>query len=147
MKSFITLFLKHTMMRYRILMFVAMLYGSSLFSQQVSLPGTKTMLPNGWSLTPAGKQLSLGDLPLNMAVSTSKKYLAVTNNGQSTQSIELFDAQQQLRLDSITIPKSWYGLVFGKNDQYLYVSGGNDNRILVFTKSIIVNCTYMTLLF
>ncbi|NIM35909.1 MAG: beta-propeller fold lactonase family protein [Hydrotalea flava] len=120
------------MMRYRILMFVAMLYGSSLFSQQVSLPGTKTMLPNGWSLTPAGKQLSLGDLPLNMAVSTSKKYLAVTNNGQSTQSIELFDAQQQLRLDSITIPKSWYGLVFGKNDQYLYVSGGNDNRILVY---------------
>ena len=31
-------------------------------------------LPNGWSLSPAGKSLPLGDLPLNMAVSYSKKY-------------------------------------------------------------------------
>ena len=32
-------------------------------------------LPNGWSLSPAGKSLPLGDLPLNMAVSASKKYM------------------------------------------------------------------------
>jgi len=30
-------------------------------------------LPNGWKLTPAGKLLPLGDLPLNIAVSSSKK--------------------------------------------------------------------------
>ncbi|HXB35144.1 MAG TPA: hypothetical protein VNV35_17065, partial [Puia sp.] len=49
----------------------------------------KVLLPNGWSLTPAGHSLPLGDLPLNIAVSSSRRYLAVTNNGQSTQTIQL----------------------------------------------------------
>ena len=44
-------------------------------------------LPNGWKLTPVGKSLTLGDLPLNIAVSPLKNLLAVTNNGQSTQTI------------------------------------------------------------
>src|SRR6476659_4465365 len=48
-------------------------------------------LPNGWSLTPVGKNLLIGDLPLNIAVSPTKKYIAVTNNGQSVQSMQLID--------------------------------------------------------
>ncbi|WP_298297236.1 bifunctional YncE family protein/alkaline phosphatase family protein [Hydrotalea sp.] len=120
-------------MRYSILLIVVFLYSVRLFAQGGTIPGKKTTLPNGWSLTPAGSQLALGDLPLNMAVSNSKQYLAVTNNGQSTQSIELFDIAHQVKLDSVTIPKSWYGLAFGNNNQYLYASGGNDNRILVYS--------------
>lgn len=120
-------------MRYSILLIVVFLYSARLFAQGGTVPGKKTTLPNGWSLTPAGSQLALGDLPLNMAVSNSKQYLAVTNNGQSTQSIELFDIAHQVKLDSVTIPKSWYGLAFGNNNQYLYASGGNDNRILIYS--------------
>ena len=33
----------------------------------------KVTLPNGWTLSPAGRSLPLGDLPLNIAVSKSKK--------------------------------------------------------------------------
>ena len=33
----------------------------------------QVVLPNGWKLSPAGKSLPLGDLPLNIAVSNSKK--------------------------------------------------------------------------
>ncbi|HUW05050.1 MAG TPA: hypothetical protein VMW01_02210, partial [Williamwhitmania sp.] len=33
------------------------------------LNAKRVTLPNGWSLTPAGKSLPLGDLPLNIAVS------------------------------------------------------------------------------
>jgi hypothetical protein len=40
--------------------------------------GEGVLLPNGWSLTPAGHSLTLGDLPLNIAVSPSGRYLAVT---------------------------------------------------------------------
>ncbi len=47
------------------------------------------LLPNGWKLSPAGHSVQLGDLPLNMQLSTSGKYLAITNNGQSTQSLQL----------------------------------------------------------
>ena len=53
-------------------------------------------LPNGWSLTPAGKTLTLGDLPLNIAISPSKKLAAITNNGQSDQSIQLVDIEKEI---------------------------------------------------
>jgi DNA-binding beta-propeller fold protein YncE len=89
-------------------------------------------LPNGWSLTPIGRSLDLDDLPLNLVVSPSQKYLAVTNNGQSTQSIMLIDASTEKLLDSVRVGKAYLGLAFSENEKTLYASGGNDNRILVF---------------
>ena len=89
-------------------------------------------LPNGWQLSPAGKSLLLGDLPLNIAVSKSKKLMAVTNNGQSTQSLQLIDVQTEKILDNIEIAKSWLGLQFSSDEKYLYTSGGNDNWILQY---------------
>ena len=104
-------------------------------------------LPNGWNLTPVGNSLPLGDLPLNLAVAHSKKYMAVTNNGQSTQTLQLIDIKNKKVLHSVEIAKAWLGLCFSKNDDYLYVSGGNDNRIiryavkndkLVYSDSIVI---------
>lgn len=89
-------------------------------------------LPNGWTISPAGKSLLLGDLPLNIAVSPSKKFLAVINNGQSTQSVFFFDARKHRLLDSVVIAKSWLGLAFSDDEKSLYVSGGNDNWILQY---------------
>ena len=94
-----------------------------------SLDARRLMLPNGWSLTPVGQSVPLGDLPLNMAVSHDQRWLAVTNNGQSTQSIMLYDLVQQRMLDSIVIDKAWLGIHFAPDDRSLYVSGGNDNVV------------------
>ncbi|MGN6492600.1 MAG: bifunctional YncE family protein/alkaline phosphatase family protein [Agriterribacter sp.] len=94
-----------------------------------SLQSGKIGLPNGWSLTPAGNNIELGDLPLNLVIGHKKKLAAVTNNGQSTQTIELIDIRRQKKTDSIVIAKSWYGLAFGSNDQSLYVSAGHDNMV------------------
>lgn len=92
----------------------------------------RVALPNGWKLTPVGKLLPVGDLPLNMAVSPSGKILAVTNNGQSDQSIHLIDPRNMQLLDSVVMAKSWLGLTFSKDGKYLYASGGNDNWIVRF---------------
>jgi DNA-binding beta-propeller fold protein YncE len=72
----------------------------------------RTTLPNGWKLTPVGKLLPLGDLPLNIAISPSGKIAAVTNNGESTQTIQLIDIDHEAITDSIIIRKSWLGLTF-----------------------------------
>jgi hypothetical protein len=85
---------------------VCLLLCVSCFAQN-DLPET-LKLPNGWSLSPAGRSFALGDLPLNIAVSTSKKYMAVTNNGQSVQSIQLIDPGSEKLLHSLLVPKSWY---------------------------------------
>ncbi|QDK82325.1 beta-propeller fold lactonase family protein [Spirosoma sp. KCTC 42546] len=96
------------------------------------LAANRVNLPNGWSLTPPGRSLDLDDLPLNLVVSPSKKYLAVTNNGQSTQSITLIDASTEQILDTAKVGKSYLGLAFSADEQRLYASGGNDNKILVY---------------
>lgn len=93
----------------------------------------KVMLPNGWSLNPAGRSLPLGDLPLNIQISGSQKLLAVTNNGQSKQSIMLFDPVSEKLLDEKPIAKAWYGLKFSADEKKLYASGANDNIILAYS--------------
>ena len=106
--------------------FVALFIMANNYAQKI------VTLPNGWQLSPTGKSLPLGDLPLNMAVSKSKKLLAVTNNGQSTQSLQLIDVKTEKILDNIEIDKSWLGLQFSNDEKYLYAGGGNDNWILQY---------------
>jgi YVTN family beta-propeller protein len=92
----------------------------------------QVLLPNGWKLSPAGRALPLGDLPLNMQVSASGRLLAVTNNGESTQSVQLIDPKTEKQLDERIVGKSWYGLAFSHDETRLYASGGNDNWIMAF---------------
>jgi YVTN family beta-propeller protein len=111
------------------------------FAQQNAFAQTTTqqpesrqvMLPNGWSLSPAGRSLEVGDFPLNIAVSASKKRIAVTNNGQGKQSIQLIDPDKEIILDNVEIPKSFYGLKFSRDEKTLYASGGNDNWIMQYS--------------
>ena len=103
--------------------------GISFAQTSEELNKKRIILPNGWSVTPVGNNLPVGDLPLNLAVSHNKKFMAVTNNGQSTHTIDLIDVEKGIRLDSIIIAKAWYGLTFSQDDQYVYASGGHDNRV------------------
>src|SRR6267154_1519889 len=76
-------------------------------AQQIQHPGKmeptgQVLLPNGWKLSPAGRSLPLGpmsDLPLNLQISRSGRLMAVTNNGQSTQSVQLIDPRGEKILD------------------------------------------------
>ena len=116
------------------LFLVSFLFGGLLGqAQNIKMENlNRIKLPNGWSLSPAGKSLPLGDLPLNMAVSSSKKYIAVTNNGQGKQSIQLINVVTNKVVDNIKIDKSWLGIAFTKDEKTLYASGGNDNWILKY---------------
>jgi len=90
-----------------------------------------TLLPNGWTLTPAGQSIPLSsDLPLNMAFSPDGIHLAVTNNGNGRQTIDIIDLKRRRLTASVPIRASWLGLAFAKSHPYLYVSGGNDDIIV-----------------
>ena len=109
----------------------ALIISQFVLAQTGALPQPIT-LPNGWKLSPAGRSFSLGDLPLNVAVGKSGRYAAVTNNGQSTQQIQLIDIKAEKIVDTLVIQKSFYGLQFSADEQKLYASGGHDNRIMVY---------------
>ncbi len=119
-----------------------------LWSQTGSeIESGRVNLPNGWSLTPAGRQVPLGDLPLNIAISPTQRLAAVTNNGQSVQTIQLIDMDRKRVIDSVVIGKSWLGLTFSDDGQSLYASGGNDNIIIryVIRKQRLVNADTLVL--
>ncbi|HSB91588.1 MAG TPA: bifunctional YncE family protein/alkaline phosphatase family protein, partial [Flavitalea sp.] len=115
------------------LLLCLILSGITSYSQQV--PGQendRVRLSNGWYLSPAGRSLPLGDLPLNLALSKSKKWLAVTNNGQSIQSIQLIDTKTEKVSHTLVVPSLWYGLKFTGDEKFIYASGGNSNLILKY---------------
>ena len=56
---------------------------------------------NNWTLTPAGVQIPVGDRPLGAALSPDGHYLAVSNDGQGTQSLALIDTRARLVVQRI----------------------------------------------
>lgn len=114
----------------KILCIALLLNCGNIFGQTLKNPVT---LPNGWKLSPVGSSKPLGDLPLNIAVSKTSKYAAVVNCGQSVQTIQLFEGKSLRFLDSLIIPKTWYGLAFSSDEKKLFVSGGNDNMIRIYS--------------
>ncbi|GBD93917.1 phosphoesterase family protein [bacterium BMS3Abin05] len=93
-----------------------------------------TLLPNRYQLTPAGRQIPVGDLPLNMVVSPDGKYLAVTNNGYGAQFVSIIDVAAQKQVQTLPVRASFFGIDFSADGGKLFVSGGGRNRIYIFTR-------------
>jgi YVTN family beta-propeller protein len=99
------------------------------------LPGTAsvgTLLPNGWTLTPEGKQIPVSDLPLNMILSNDGRYLLVTTNGNGDQTVDIIDLTAGQSVQTIKVAKSWLGIALSPDNKRFFVSGGDDNEILVY---------------
>ena len=99
------------------------------------LPGVHknyTLLPNGWKLTPAGQQVPVGELPLNMLITKDGRYAITSNSGMGINSLSVVDVITKKEVQRIEIDNTWVGLAFGKKDNILYVSGGYNNKIYIY---------------
>jgi DNA-binding beta-propeller fold protein YncE len=105
-------------------------------SQRI-LPGMQsdgtTLLPNGWRLAPAGVHVNTGELPLNMAVTPDGRFTLTMNNGMRDQSITVVDNKAWRVVQTVPLRKGWVGLKFFDNGGKFAVSGGNDNRIFIYS--------------
>jgi|ERR1017187_436252 YVTN family beta-propeller protein len=119
-------------MKYFIFFLSLFLLNNNIRAQKLYPKSNQIVLPNGWGLSPAGRGYLLGDLPLNIAVSNSGKLMAVTNNGETTQSIQLIGVKTGNIVDNIVVAECWMGLKFSGNEKFLYASGGNNNWILKY---------------
>ncbi len=93
---------------------------------------TGTLLPNGWTLTPEGAQIPVSDLPLNMVLSDDGRYLLVTTNGAGDQTINVIDLLRGRSAQTVSVKKSWLGLAFAPDGKRFFVSGGDDNEVMIF---------------
>src|SRR4030088_3036102 len=54
-------------------------------------PDGTSVATYGWKITPAGRQVPLGEKPFGAVLSPDGTYLAVSNDGTHTQSLSLVD--------------------------------------------------------
>jgi len=114
------------------------LTASGLFPQAASrrLPGGSPasgyLLPNGWTVTPAGEQIPVGDFPIAIALHPSGSHLFVLHSGNGPQSLDAIELSTREIVSRIVVDKAWLGLVVGLGGTRVYVGGGMANTILVF---------------
>ena len=105
------------------------------------LPGMtddgKVLLPNQWSLKPAGNQMPIGDLPLNMQFSPDGGFLAIAHCGYGPNEIVIIDLPQNNKerekiVSRVELKNLWYGLVFSNDGKKMYAGGSKDDIIYEF---------------
>jgi WD40 repeat protein len=90
-------------------------------------------LPNQWSLRPAGRQIQLGDFPVNAVLHPTGKWLAVLHAGFGTHEIHIVSLKPQPRvLSRVTLPQTFCGLCFSPDGHRLFASGGEFDTVHVF---------------
>ncbi|MGL4420588.1 MAG: bifunctional YncE family protein/alkaline phosphatase family protein [Gemmataceae bacterium] len=102
------------------------------------LPGYRPdgfiQLPNQWKLNPTGKQIEVGDLPMNIQLHPTGQFAAVLHCGFKDHEVVILDlnAAKQRVLSRVSIPQGFYGLCFSADGKNLYASGGEFDHVHVW---------------
>ncbi|HYT05986.1 MAG TPA: beta-propeller fold lactonase family protein, partial [Gemmatimonadales bacterium] len=123
-------------MRIRLLFALPALAGAALVATRLA-PGPQgdgtTLLPSGWRIRPAGRQVTVGTLPLNL-VTLSDGSLLVTNDGYGVNGVMRIDPVTAQVVWRAPLPAAWLGLAragAGWRDT-VWASGGATNRVYRF---------------
>ncbi|HWA99399.1 MAG TPA: alkaline phosphatase family protein, partial [Pirellulales bacterium] len=85
------------------------------------------LLPNGWTISPVGKQVPLADLPLNIAPLPDGRYALVATSGYNAHELTLVDLHSATKVASESVQQSWYGLAHDAKNNRVWWSGGGGN--------------------
>src|SRR6266571_794926 len=100
------------------------------------LAGGATLLPSGWRIRPAGRQVTVGTLPLNI-VTLSDGSLVVTNNGNAENGLMGVDPATATVTWTRPLRAAWLGLAASgpSSADTVWASGGGNNRLYRFTRA------------
>jgi DNA-binding beta-propeller fold protein YncE len=90
------------------------------------------LLPNGWSLRPAGRQTPLGDFPVLLALHPSEPIIAVLHAGYGEHEVLTCSAENGRVIGRVALHQSFSGLVWSSDGKRLYAGGGFDDVIYGF---------------
>ena len=102
-----------------------------------NLPGRRpdgsVLLPNQWSLRPAGRQVELADFPENVAIDPSGRFAAVLHAGYSDHQIQIVDLVDARVVSHLRVQETFYGLAFSRDGKILVCSGAGEEVVHVFS--------------
>ncbi len=95
-------------------------------------PGGSVLLPNQWSLRPAGRQIEVGNFPVNVALHPQGRWAVVLHSGYGPHAIVVVEVATRRIVSSVVAPKTFYGLCFSPDGERLFASGGEDDVVHEF---------------
>lgn len=104
-------------------------------AEKDQFPGQKPagfLLPNGWMITPAGEQVLVKDLPLNIVPLADGRHALVATSGYNAHELTLIDFQSKEIQQTETVRQSWFGLALSPKEDKLWWSGGGGAALHVF---------------
>src|SRR5881628_4242142 len=117
----------------RLLLLLPALAGAALLATRL-VPGPlrdgTTQLASGWRIRPAGRQVTVGTLPLNL-VTLSDGSVLVTNNGYGENGLMRIDPLAGSVVWRLPLKAAWLGLARSGRDwrDTVWASGGGTNRV------------------
>jgi len=89
----------------------------------------RTLLPNGWSIRPAGRQIETGTMPMSSVMTPDGKFLLVLNGGYMPPNVTVFDAKTMAAVHTEPVKDGWLGLAITPNGRQVYVGGGATSAV------------------
>ncbi len=89
-------------------------------------------LPNQWFLRPVGKQIVLGDFPVNIALHPKGKFAAILHCGYGRHEITVVEISTGNLVSRAGINEAFYGLAFSKDGKVIFCSGAGDEAVHSF---------------
>ena len=105
-------------------------------SRSVAWPGRQpdgsVLLPNMWSLRPAGRQVDLGDFPVNIAVHPAGRFAAVLHSGHGRHEVRVIEIAAARLVATTAVEEAFYGLEFSRDGNRLFASGAGFEVVRMF---------------
>lgn len=95
-------------------------------------PDGSVLLPNQWILRPVGKQIAVGDFPVNLALHPEGKFAAVLHCGHGQHEVVLIDLAAWTIASRTKVAEAFYGLAFSNDGKRLFCSGSGGEVIYRF---------------
>jgi YVTN family beta-propeller protein len=91
------------------------------------------LLPNGWTISPAGKQIVLTDLPLNIIPLTDNKHALVGTAGYNSHRLSVINFSTGEIVAKEQVIQSWFGLAVAKGEDRIWWAGGGADLLHTYT--------------
>jgi len=93
------------------------------------------LLPTGWRVRPAGRQIPLDTFPMASVLSPDGKHLVVLHGGYNPPSVAVLDARTEKEISRAPAADGWLGLAISPNGRVVYAGGGSRASVFEFTLS------------
>src|SRR5450830_477283 len=84
----------------------------------VTLPGLQldgsVLLPNQWSLRPVGRQIQLGDFPVNVALHPCGVFAAVLHSGWGQHEVRVLNVKSGRPVSQVALAEAFYWLAWSE---------------------------------